>query len=315
LVIQLYRKIIETLAPDVLIITETNVPHKDNISYFGNGHNEAHMVYNFTLPPLLAFSLISGNVSKLAKWLSHLELPNNDSCYFNFTASHDGVGLQPVKDILTKEEINLFEIQTKKNNGFISYKTNSDGTKSPYELNCTYLNLVSTPLDSTALKAKKFLLTQAVMLTIPGIPGIYIHSLLGTENDLKAAEVSGIPRRINRSRLDIDEVILELNKEGTIRNIIFGKYKELLKVRISNSFFDPHLPFDIHLFNDQVFAIHKQKGGNEFWAIFNFSGSSQIVTLADSKILWDIIENNTIASDKIILEPFGFYWIKCDITN
>lgn len=60
-VVQSFRKILDEAAPGTLIITETNVPHKENISYFGEGEKEAHMVYQFPLPPLVMFSILTGN--------------------------------------------------------------------------------------------------------------------------------------------------------------------------------------------------------------------------------------------------------------
>lgn len=315
LIIQIYRQIIEVLAPDALLITETNVPHKDNISYFGNGHNEAHLVYNFTLPPLLAFSIISQSVTKLAKWLSKLELPGEQACYFNFTASHDGVGLQPLKGILTEDEIRILETQVNNNKGYVSYKTNDDGSQSAYELNCTYLDLVTEAVDSKALKAKKFLLTQAVMLSLPGVPGVYIHSLLGTENDLELAESTGIPRRINRPHLDADKLMLELNEKGTLRNNIFSEYKKLLTARTADPFFDPFLAFEVHTFNEQLLAIHKRRGEDDFWALFNLSSSTQSVELAGSQALLNIIDNTTQDNASISLEPYGFYWLKSSKSN
>ncbi len=315
LVIQLYRKIIETLAPDVLIITETNVPHKENISYFGNGHNEAHMVYNFTLPPLLAFSVITQNVSKLANWLSELELPGDKACYFNFTASHDGIGLQPVKGILNDNEIAIFEKQAKKNKGYVSYKSNDDGTQSPYELNCTYLDLVSEPNDSTTLKAKKFMLTQAVMLTIPGIPGIYIHSLLGTENDTDSVEKSGIYRKINRAKLNLDQTMKDIHRKGHLRNLIFNAYKKLLETRINEPLFNPFLPLEVNIFNNKLLGLRRRNENEEFWAIFNFSSQAQQIKINNSSSYTDILTKELYPVGPITLEPFGFCWIKCGVTN
>ncbi len=260
LVIQLYRKIIESLTSGVLLITETNIPHKDNISYFGNGNNEAHLVYNFTLPPLLAFSLITSNVQKLGRWLSQLDLPSGGSCYFNFTASHDGIGLQPVKDILTSEETGILEKQAKANHGFVSYKDNSDGTRSPYELNCSYLNIVSNVEDSRQLKSQKFMLTQVFMLSLPGLPGIYIHSLLGTQNDVAAVEKSGIKRRINRSKSDYDRLVETISAEGSLRNLIFTELKRVLQVRRSYKWFDPFLRFETKTVDNQIIVIQKEQG-------------------------------------------------------
>ena len=308
LVIQLYRKIVESLTSGILFITETNVPHKDNISYFGNGNNEAHMVYNFTLPPLLAFSLITSNVQKLNKWLSGLDLPSGEACYFNFTASHDGIGLQPVKDILTGEETAKLEHQAKVNNGFVSYKDNPDGTCSPYELNCSYLNIVSNPEDSWQLKAQKFMLTQAFMLTLPGIPGIYIHSLLGTQNDLTAVEKSGIKRRINRSKLNYNKLLETLSEEGSLRNLVFTGYKKLLRIRRSYEWFAPFLRFETKTDNNQVIVIQKKRGKTRFWAVFNFSDKARNFCLYQNKKVKNLITGDVEHSDKIFLEPYAYHW-------
>ncbi len=308
LVIQLYREIVESLTSGILFISETNVPHKDNISYFGNGNNEAHMVYNFTLPPLLAFSLITSNVQKLGRWLSGLALPSGEACYFNFTASHDGIGLQPVKGILTKEETDILEHQAKANHGFVSYKDNPDGTRSPYELNCSYLNIVSTPEDSRQLKTQKFMLTQAFMLTLPGVPGIYIHSLLGTQNDMAAVEKSGIKRRINRSKLNYDKLLETLSKEGSLRNLVFTEYKKLLQTRRSYDWFDPFLNFEIKTVDNQVIIIQKEQEKKRFWAIFNFSDRSRNFPLCQGKMVENLITGNFAHADSIFLEPYAYYW-------
>ncbi len=310
LVIQLYREIVESLTTGILFISETNVPHKDNISYFGNGNNEAHMVYNFTLPPLLAFSLITSNVQKLHKWLSGLDLPSGEACYFNFTASHDGIGLQPVKDILTGEEIVKLEHQTKVNNGFVSYKDNPDGTRSPYELNCSYLNIVSTPEDSQQLKAQKFMLTQAFMLSLPGIPGIYIHSLLGTQNDLAAVEKSGIKRRINRSKPDYDKLLETLSKECSLQNLVFTGYKKLLQIRRSYDWFDPFLKFETESEDNRVIVIRKERGKKRFWAAFNFSDKARNFHLHQIKEVKDLMTGNVSYSDTIFLEPYAYHWFE-----
>jgi len=310
LVIQLYRKIVESLTSGVLFVTETNVPHKENISYFGNGNNEAHMVYNFTLPPLLAFSLIISNVRKLNEWLSGLDLPPGETCCFNFTASHDGIGLQPVKGILTKEEIGILEHQAKANNGFVSYKDNSDGTRSPYELNCSYLNIVSSPGDSQELKTQKFMLTQAFMLTLPGLPGIYIHSLLGTQNDLAAVEKSGIKRRINRSKPDYDKLLETLSEEGSLQNLVFTGYKKLLQIRRSYDWFDPFLKFETETEDNQVIAIRKERGKKRFWAVFNFSDKVRSFHLHHVKEVKDLMTGNVSHSDTIFLEPYAYHWFE-----
>ena len=311
LIIQLYRKIIEQLTKGVLFITETNVPHKDNISYFGNGQNEAHLVYNFTLPPLLAYSVVSSNVEKLGKWLSELQpFSLGEVCYFNFTASHDGVGLQPVKDILTQEEQEVLVHQAKANGGFISYKNNPDGSRSPYELNCTYLDLLSQPDDSLSFKARKFILTQAFMLTLPGLPGIYIHSILGTENDKTGVEESGIYRRINRAKLDYASLLNDLNDESSLRHRVFTNYKKILDVRKKYAWFNPFLPFTSEVLNNKVIVIKKIKGDKQFIGVFNFSSEEFLFYSSGHPQGLNLITSEPEELFPLSLPPYGFRWIE-----
>jgi len=157
-VIQLMRQVIEHLAPQTILITETNVPHQENISYFGNGKNEAHLVYNFTLPPLLAYSILQESAVELTAWAKTLQLPSDEVCFFNFTASHDGVGVRPLTGILDDSQLNVLVETARKNGGQISYKNNADGSKSPYELNCNYLNLLTLPNTSVEEKVRRQLM-------------------------------------------------------------------------------------------------------------------------------------------------------------
>jgi len=92
--VKLFRDVCEIVAPRAIILTETNVPHAENVSYFGQG-DEAHMVYQFSLPPLLLHAFITGNGQYLTHWASGLEPPPAGCTFFNFTASHDGVGVRP----------------------------------------------------------------------------------------------------------------------------------------------------------------------------------------------------------------------------
>jgi len=257
---------------------------------------------------LLAFSLITSNIQKLGRWLSGLALPSGEACYFNFTASHDGIGLQPVKDILTGEEIAKLEHQAKANNGFVSYKDNPDGTRSPYELNCSYLNIVSNPNDSQQLTTQKFMLTQAFMLTLPGLPGIYIHSLLGTQNDLAAVEKSGVKRRINRSKLNYDKLLETLSEEGSLRNLVFTEYKKLLQIRRSYKWFDPFLGFETKTKGNQVIVIQKKRGKKRFWAVFNFSDKAHNFHLCQNIKVKNLMTGDVEHSDKIFIEPYAYHW-------
>jgi len=309
-IIKLYKKVIEVLTGNVFLITETNVPHKENISYFGNGKDEADLVYNFTLAPLLVYSIMKGNIKVLANWAASLELPSNKVCFFNFTASHDGIGMRPLQNIISNEEINELAKRAEKHGGQVGYKNNEDGSQSPYELNCNYMDLLSAKSDKEEIRVNKMMLTQAVMLTMPGIPAVYFHSLVGSRNYYKGVEESGIKRRINREKLQFDELAKEINTLGSTRNRIYKKYKQLLSVRSNEKAFNPFGKATYTTFaNDNVLSIKRTFNNETIYAIFNFSNSLvKINALANN--VYDLLNKTELSEASWEINPFGFCWFK-----
>jgi len=256
-VIRLMRWVIEQVDHRVRLITETNIPHQENISYFGENFDEAHMVYQFPLPPLLIYSFISGDASKLMTWYEHLEKAKNGATFFNFIASHDGIGLRPVEGILTDEEVMTMEQATLSQGGKISYRNLPGGGKKAYELNISLLSLISGNLNSQALKVQKFLATQCILLSVIGVPGIYIHSLLGSENDSKGMMSSGINRRINREKLNIKSLMNQLEDTQSLRHLVLEGYKHLLDIRKAHSAFAPDSLQKVEQTDRRLFSISR----------------------------------------------------------
>lgn len=312
--IQLIREVIHNIAPEVILITETNVPHKENISYFGSGDNEAQMVYNFALPPLLAHSILRGTTMALSGWARSLELPSNQVCFFNFTASHDGVGLRPVQELLDEDEIYFLCETAEEHGGKISYRAMSDGSSSPYEINCNYMDLLSHPEDSDELREKRMLLSQAVVLAMPGVPGIYFHSLVGSQNDLEGMKKTGVNRSINREKLNYETLAAELKDETTIRGRLYKDYAELLSIRKTERSFSPYGRFDFPRLNPHIFAIQRFEPDSEtvLLALFNFSERRQKFFLKESIQVpaVDLISHQEITEDRIAMEPYQILWLK-----
>jgi glycosidase len=240
-VIQLMRAVLDEVAPHVMLITETNVPHADNISYFGDGSNEAQLVYNFALPPLVLHSIATGNAEKLARWAQSLTLSSDRVTFINFLSSHDGIGINPARGILTQSEIDALVDRAQEHGGYVSYKNNPDGSKSPYELNITYFDSLSNPAanEPTETQVNRFLVAHAIMLALAGVPGIYFHSLFGSRNDRAAAEATNIPRRINRQKLDRGQLETELADASSLRAQVFAGFVRLLEQRRTHAAFAP----------------------------------------------------------------------------
>jgi glycosidase len=240
--IQLFRTILDEVAPNVLLVSETNVPHLENISYFGNGWNEAQMVYNFTLAPLILHTFHSGNATKLQQWATGLEELPETATFFNFIASHDGIGLRPVEGILTPDEVQYLVDKTVQHGGLVSYKTNPDGSESPYELNITLFDALSDPNcdEPETVQIDRFIATQSIMLSLPGVPGIYIHSLFGSHNNLIGVEETGRARTINRQKWSTAETVSFLESSSGYLGKVYFRYAKLLHVRSQQPAFHPN---------------------------------------------------------------------------
>ncbi|MFZ5967486.1 MAG: alpha-amylase family glycosyl hydrolase [Bacillota bacterium] len=321
-VVQLFRDIFEIAAPETIIITETNVPHKDNISYFGNGYNEAHMVYQFPLPPLTLHAFHTGNARHLLEWADGLEPISGKVTFFNFLASHDGIGVMPAKGILSEEEVSEMANKVKARGGYISYKDNGDGTRSPYELNINYFDALSNPEDEEDLKIKRFICSQSILLSLAGVPGIYVHSLLGSRNYQEGVVETGRYRSINREKFERERLEEEINNPNHLRHKVFTRYKELIKKRTEEKGFHPNAGQQIIFGNDHVFALLRkaEDGSDEIVCLHNVSDTLQTMRIdldkADIRgtIFQDTVSGKVFEERKGILEiqlsPYEMMWLK-----
>lgn len=240
-VIRLWRTVLDAVAPGTLLITETNVPHQENVSYFGHGTNEAHLVYQFPLAPLVLSAFHLADTTTLQEWAAGLSTPSGATAFFNFLGSHDGVGVRPAEGLLTPAEIaQLCQLATAHGGG-VSYKADPDGGMSPYELNTVYFDAL-TEVDSAEaqpVQVDRFLSAQAILLALAGVPGIYVQALLGSRNWHEGVELTGRLRTINRRKFIRAELEAELADPGTLRAQVFRRLRALIGVRIGEPAFHP----------------------------------------------------------------------------
>ena len=280
-IIQLMRAVLDEVAPHVQLITETNVPHVDNISYFGDGTNEAQLVYNFALPPLVLHALLRGDATHLTRWAATLRTPSDRTTFFNFLASHDGIGLNPARGILPPAEIDFLVERCQAHGGFINYKHNADGSKSPYEMNIVYFDAVNDPAAGDPFEAQvnRFMAAQAIMLALAGIPGIYFHSLFGSRNDREAALQTGINRRINRQKFSLEKLETELNQPQSLRAQVFNRFQAQLQARRSHPAFAPQAGQEILKLDPRVFCLVRTSPAGDSSVLCLHNLSKEAVTV------------------------------------
>ncbi len=311
--VRLFRRILDVKAPHVVLITETNVPHEENVGYFGNGTDEAQMVYNFTLPPLLLHALFIGSARLFSDWAQSLKTPSNQTTFFNFTASHDGIGVRPLEGIVSEKEICKLLDRIRNNGGSISEMKRPDGSSRPYEMNITYLDALKNPDDSVdRFAVDRFLASQAVALALPGVPAIYIHSLLGSQNWVEGQQVTGRARTINREKLQVQSVLESLSDPTSVRAGIFFPYLNMIRIRTRQPAFHPNSEMQILHLDDRVFAIKRFCIQQLLFALNNFSAETLTVCLPEKSsqpLSIDLLTGAEYRIDEVLLGPYETLWL------
>ena len=319
-IIKLIRDIYDLAAPHMVLLSETNVPHEENISYFGQGGDEAQIIYNFSLAPLALFAITSGNTTKLTRWAQGLGPYWRGCTWLNITATHDGIGMRPTEGILDTDERQLLVETARKHGGQVSYKRNSDGSTTPYELNVTYFDAVNDPSLETPpeVEVARFLVTQAIAMAIRGIPGIYIHSLLGSRNNNALVAETGRLRSINRTQLDLPTLEAELEIPTTIRHRVLNGMRRLLDTRGKLRAFHPDTDQQILDLGSQIFAVLRRCAdtGERVLALHNVTEKRVRIDRRDIPLrgpLTDTLSGQLVwlgaEGEDIVLLPYQVAWL------
>ncbi|MGQ9426723.1 sugar phosphorylase [Gilvimarinus sp. F26214L] len=316
-IVRLLRVLIEHACPGALIITETNIPHQENLSYFGNA-NEAHCIYNFPLPPLLVNALVSGDCHDLTNWLMTMPPAQKGTAYFNFIASHDGIGLRPAEGFLDEEELTRFLQAMEDFGGLVSWRALEGLVKKPYEVNISLIDALKGTYDGEdEWQIERFICAHAIMVSLQGIPGIYIHSLVGTGNDHRRVAATGQNRAINRRQWNEDELNELLADETSRHARILSRMQSLLRIRQKQPAFHPNGDqYTLHT-GDQIFAYWRQSMDHEqtIFCLNNISRHPQRLPLSSINLqgadLWkDLLTGRRYYLDDVLpLAPYQSVWL------
>ncbi|TNE76151.1 MAG: alpha-amylase [Gammaproteobacteria bacterium] len=325
-IVRLLRTLIEHHTPDAIIITETNIPARENLTYFGNA-NEAHMIYNFSLPPLLLHTLVSGNCHHLKTWIMSMPQAIMGTAYLNFIASHDGIGLRPAEGLLEDEEIDELISAMEDFGGYISWRALADNVNRPYEINISLFDALQGTLahGPDQWREQRFICAHTIMLALEGIPAFYIHSLLATRNDYEKLQNTNNNRAINRHNWDVDQ-LLELLATDSHHTRIYRALKNLIAIRRRQPAFHPNAHQTVLHLGDAIFAFwresHEQLENGEprqsLFCLSNITDQRQDINVTDINLTpsgrWrDLISGLEIDSSdaeaKVQLQPYQSLWL------
>ena len=315
-IVRLFRTLLTYLSPKAILVTETNTPARENVSYFGNA-NEAHWIYNFSLPPILIYSILAGDSSYLEKLTMSMPPSQLGTSYLNFIASHDGIGLRPAETFLTKDEVTKFVNLMEQNGGRISYRSNNTDTPEPYEINITLFDAMKESFNKEVnLYLERFICIHAIMLSLEGVPAFYIHSLFGTQNDYALYKQNNQNRSLNRGKIKISEI--DLSNESESQSHIFLQLKKLMLIRKKQPAFHPNaVQFTLHL-GSNLYGIWRQSLDKKqsIFCISNLTDEIVKLSLLDLNLIgfdhWrDIITEIEIddITSEIEFSPYQTMWL------
>ncbi|CAN5180573.1 alpha-amylase family glycosyl hydrolase [soil metagenome] len=324
-VVRLWRTILDAVAPGTLLITETNVPHAENVRYFGNGDDEAHLVYQFPLAPLVLNAFDRGDARTLRVWAQGLWLPSEETAFFNFLGCHDGIGVRPVEGILPPEDVEALIERVRGHGGGVSYRAHADGSASAYELNAVYFDALSDPAAAEPMdrQVARMGAAQGILLALAGVPALYLHGLLGSRNWREGVEQTGSLRTINRQKLDVAQVQAELDDPSSLRHAVFHRLARMLRVRRSEPAFHPKAPQRIHGGDPGLLAIERVAldGSSRMLCVHSVVGEERVLELraaaglprgAALEPLVGGPSGHTAADGSLRLPvgPFGVVWLR-----
>ena len=316
--VRLLRTLIDHSGTDTVIITETNIPNRENLAYFGNA-NEAHWIYNFSLPPLLVNTLITGDCTYLKQWMTTMPPARDGTAYFNFIASHDGIGLRPVEGLLSDQEVDDLINTLLSFGGRVSWRRVEGGRNRAYEVNIALFDaLQGTTAGPDRWGMERFVCAHAIMLALEGVPAFYIHSLLATGNDQERVEHTGNNRAINRHQWDYEEIRGLLSDQTSRHHQAFNRITALTRIRRQQPAFHPNATqFTLHL-GRQLFGFWRQSVDRRqgIFCVYNISDRPQTLppsdlNLTDSDRWIDLIGGTQVRAggEPIELAPYQALWL------
>ena len=307
--LRLFRALLEEAAPWVVLLTETNVPHAENVAYFGAGRDEAQMVYNFALPPLVLHTVASGDATVLRDWAATLRTPSDETWFLNFLASHDGIGVRPVETLLPRSAIDALVDRTLKQGGGLGLKRNPDATQSAYELNVNYFDALGDPDREERLdrQVARFAAAHAVMAALPGVPAVYVHSLLGSRGAPELAARQGVPRAVNRAKLDEATLSAELADPLGRRARILAALRGLLRARRGRPAFHPSAPSTVLDAPKGVFSVRRGAEDRTVACVQELAGRDATVRVERGGR--ELLSGRPIEPGTVPVGPYEVLWI------
>ena len=161
----------------------------------------------------------------------------------------------------------------------------------PYELASTWYSLM-TAIDPDPERAlARHVLSQAFVLALRGIPLLYTHVLLASDNDVVGYQRSGIARDLNRADVDLSALDAMWADPESRAARATSAIRSMLRQRASSDAFHPLAPQQVTSKDSVVIVERTGRSGATARVLLNVSSQDTTIDLEGNSVTVGALES------------------------
>lgn len=333
MIIQAYNALARIAAPSLLFKSEAIVHPDEVVRYISP--TECQLSYNPLLMALLWNSLATREVRMLAYSMRERFRIDPHCAWVNYVRVHDDIGWTFSDEDAAKLGINGYDHRRFLNAFYSGRFPGSFARGLPFQENPrTGDARISGTLASLAgleqalqegsqaeieLAVRRILLLHSIILSIGGVPLIYLGDEVGTLNDYsyrsdpaKAKD----SRWVHRPFADWEGRLAHRHDPSTVEGRIYGELRRLIELRRQHTALADGEMEVIPTNNDHVFGYVRRYQGQRLLALANFTEQEQTIAANEIRLhglsyaFTDLVSGQAITmAEDLRLEPYQFVWL------
>jgi amylosucrase len=336
--VQAFNALLRIAAPSLLFKSEAIV-HPDEVARYISGQ-ECQLSYNPLLMALLWNTLATREVRMLRRSMGYRFKIQPECAWVNYIRCHDDIGWTFDDGDAAALGINGFDHRRFLNDFYTGRFPGSFARGLPFQENPrTGDARISGSLASLAglesalragssteieLAIRRICLLHAIILSIGGVPLLYMGDEIGTLNDygyVADAAKSGDSRWVHRPLTDWSQM-KRRQDPATVEGRIYHDLRHLIELRKATPAFGGSTMDVINLGNDHVFAYVRtgatETGSQRLLVLANFTEHTQPVATNELRLYGldyqfvDLIGglDVVLGDSPLVLEPYQVMWLK-----
>ncbi|HSV85909.1 MAG TPA: alpha-amylase family glycosyl hydrolase [Levilinea sp.] len=332
MLIQAFNAVTRIATPSMIFKSEAIV-HPDEVVRYIHP-DECQLSYNPLLMALLWNTLATRDVSLLQYSMMHRFKIDPRSAWVNYVRCHDDIGWTFSDEDALRLGINGFDHRRFLNNFYTGRFKGSFARGLPFQENpatgdarisgaCASLAGLEKALAvetgvEVELALRRILLIHAIILSIGGIPLIYLGDEIAMVNDYSyRADHDKVndSRWVHRPAADWNKYARR-SDENSMEGWVYTRLRKLIELRKSNPAFSGQETEIINIHNPHVFGYLRHDGAQRVLVLCNFIEEAQSIDFNELRLyglgysFTDLVSGSPIAEGKnLVLEPYQFVWL------